>query len=243
VPCTLQSFFFSLHAKNNNKKTFSISQRSLHFSSDKQAILKMHFTSLFIAAAGASVAAAQDYAPPAAPLDTTTLTSTTTRVITLTQCNPTVTDCPLRTTTSTEVVLTTSTAAPEKPTTTSVYVPPTTTSIYEPVVNTTSHYVAPTIITTPIISTTKKAPSVKTTFYPAGNTTTKAGPTAPGPHPTKLPVPVPVPGSNTDVPGSPEKPGYEAPSPSTVPTAGASGLIASSGFLGAAMVAAMVALF
>ncbi|KAF5579053.1 hypothetical protein FPCIR_11315 [Fusarium pseudocircinatum] len=194
----------------------------------------MQFSSIMIAAAGASVAAAQDYAaPPAAGLDTTTLTSTTTRVITLTQCNPTVTDCPLRTTTSTEVVVTTSTAAPEVPTT-SVYVPPTT-SVYEPVVNTTSHEL-PTIISTPTISTTKKAPSAKTTFYPAGNTTTKAGPTAPGYTTTKLPVP----GSSTNVPGNP---GYEAPSPSTVPTAGASGLIASSGFVGAAMVAALVALF
>ncbi|KAF5563575.1 hypothetical protein H9Q69_002335 [Fusarium xylarioides] len=195
----------------------------------------MQFSSIMIAAAGASVAAAQDYAPPAAGLDTTTLTSTTTRVITLTQCNPTVTDCPLRTTTSTEVVVTTSTAAPEVPTTTSVYVPPTT-SVYEPVVNTTSHEL-PTIISTPTISTTKKAPSAKTTFYPAGNTTTKAGPTAPGSYTTTK---LPVPGSSTDVPGNP---GYEAPSPSTVPTAGASGLIASSGFVGAAMVAALVALF
>ncbi|KAL4724876.1 hypothetical protein ACLX1H_008323 [Fusarium chlamydosporum] len=190
----------------------------------------MHYTSIFIAAAGASVAAAQDYAPPA-PLDTTTLTSTTTRVITLTQCNPTVTDCPLRTHTSTE--------APAEPTTTSVYVPPTT-SIYEPVVNTTSHYEAPTIVTTPIISTTKKVPVVKTTFYPAGNTTVKAGPTAPH---TKLPVP----SGN----GNPGKPGYEAPpsgpstpeAPSSVPTAGANGLVASSGFLGAALIAAMAALF
>ncbi|WKT48762.1 hypothetical protein QSH57_013692 [Fusarium oxysporum f. sp. vasinfectum] len=174
----------------------------------------MQFSSIMIAAAGASVAAAQGYAPPAPVLDTTTLTSTTTRVITLTQCNPTVTNCPLRTTTSTEVVVTTSTAAPEVPTT-SVYVPPTT-SVYEP------------------------APSAKTTFYPAGNTTTKAGPTAPGSYTTTK---LPVPGSSTDVPANPGKPGYEAPSPSTVPTAGASGLIASSGFVGAAMVAAMVALF
>jgi hypothetical protein len=153
-----------------------------------------------------------------------------------------VTDCPLRTTTSTEVVVTTSTAEPEvpaEPTTTPVYVAPTT-SIYEPIVNTTSHYEAPTIVTTPIITTTKKAPVVKTTFYPAGNTTVKAGPTAPISHSTKLPVP----SSN----GNPEKPGYEAPpsspeAPSSVPTAGAAGLVASSGFLGAAMVAAMVALF
>ncbi|RGP72554.1 hypothetical protein FSPOR_2604 [Fusarium sporotrichioides] len=201
----------------------------------------MHYTSIFIAAAGASVAAAQDYAPPA-PLDTTTLTSTTTRVVTLTQCNPTVTDCPLRTHTSTEVVVTTSTAEPEVPAepTTSVYVAPTT-SIYEPVVNTTSHHEVPTIVNTPTIITTKKAPLPKTTFYPAGNTTVKAGPTAPVSHVTKLPVP----SSN----GTPEKPGYEAPpattpeAPSSVPTAGASGLIASSGLIGAAMVAAMVALF
>jgi len=197
----------------------------------------MQFSSIMIAAAGASVAAAQDYAPPAPVLDTTTLTSTTTRVITLTQCNPTVTNCPLRTTTSTEVVVTTSTAAPEVPTT-SVYVPPTT-SVYEPVVNTTSHEL-PTIISTPTISTTKTATSAKTTSYPAGNTTTKAGPTAPGSYTTTK---LPVPGSSTDVPANPGKPGYEAPSPSTVPTAGASGLIASSGFVGAAMVAAMVALF
>ncbi|KAL6912967.1 hypothetical protein ACHAPO_010911 [Fusarium lateritium] len=220
----------------------------------------MHYTSIFIAAAGASVAAAQDYAPPAqdyAPpaLDTTTLTSTTTQVITLTQCNPTVTDCPLRTHTSTEVVVTTSTAEPEVPTepTTSVYVAPTTsvyiaptTSVYvapttyEPIVNTTSHHEVPTIVNTPTIVTTKKAPLTKATYYPAGNTTVKAGPTAPFSHSTKLPVPT----SN----GTPEKPGYEAPpaspeAPSSVPTAGASGLIASSSFLGAAMVAAMVALF
>ncbi|CAG1963928.1 unnamed protein product [Fusarium graminearum] len=199
----------------------------------------MHYTSIFVAAAGASVAAAQDYAPPA--LDTTTLTSTTTRVITLTQCNPTVTDCPLRTHTSTEVVVTTSTAEPEVPAepTTSVYVAPTT-SIYEPVVNTTSHHEVPTIVNTPTISTTKKAPLPKTTYYPAGNTTVNAGLTAPVSHVTKLPVP----SSN----GTPEKPGYEAPpttpeAPSSVPTAGANGLIASSGFLGAALVAAMVALF
>ncbi|QPC78934.1 hypothetical protein HYE68_009686 [Fusarium pseudograminearum] len=200
----------------------------------------MHYTSIFVAAAGASVAAAQDYAPPA-PLDTTTLTSTTTQVITLTQCNPTVTDCPLRTHTSTEVVVTTSTAEPEVPAepTTSVYIAPTT-SIYEPVVNTTSHHEVPTIVNTPTITTTKKAPLPKTTYYPAGNTTVKAGPTAPVSHVTKLPVP----SSN----GTPEKPGYEAPpttpeAPSSVPTAGANGLIASSGFLGAALVAAMVALF
>ncbi|KAF4965236.1 hypothetical protein FSARC_6955 [Fusarium sarcochroum] len=205
----------------------------------------MHFTSIFIAAAGASVAAAQDYA---APLDTTTLTSTTTRVVTLTQCNPTVADCPLRTTTSTQVVVTTSTAQPvvpttsteepEVPTTTSVYVPPTTSVYQPPVVNTTSHEV-PTIITTPIISTTKKAPTAKTTFYPAGNTTTKAGPTAPVSPTTKLPVP----GSNSDVPGKPEQSGNGAPSPSIVPTAAANGLVASSSFLGAAIMAAMVALY
>ncbi|KAM6519483.1 hypothetical protein FALCPG4_013114 [Fusarium falciforme] len=204
----------------------------------------MRFTIFTVVAAGASLSAAQDYGLPS----TTTLTSTTTRVLTLTQCNPTVSDCPYRTTTSTEVLVETSTAqvettseaettSSEAETSTSVYVPPTTTSIEIPVVNTTTS-------TSTSSTSTKKVPSVKTTFYPAGNTTTKAGPTAPVTRTTKLNVP------GTNVPEYPENPptvpsgGSPSESaPVTVPTAAANGLVASSGFLGAALVAAFVALY
>ncbi|KAI8661503.1 hypothetical protein NCS55_01020600 [Fusarium keratoplasticum] len=204
----------------------------------------MRFTIFTVVAAGASLSAAQDYGLPS----TTTLTSTTTKVLTLTQCNPTVSDCPYRTTTSTEVLVETSTAqvettseaettSSEVETSTSVYVPPTTTSIEIPVVNTTTS-------TSTSTTSTKKVPSVKTTFYPAGNTTTKAGPTAPVTRTTKLNVP------GTNVPENPENPptvpsgGSPSESaPATVPTAAANGLVASSGFLGAALVAAFVALY
>lgn len=204
----------------------------------------MRFTIFTVVAAGASLSAAQDYGLPL----TTTLTSTTTKVLTLTQCNPTVSDCPYRTTTSTEVLVETSTAqvettsseaettSSEVETSTSVYVPPTTTSIEIPVVNTTTS-------TSTSSTSTKKVPSVKTTFYPAGNTTTKAGPTAPITRTTKLNVP------GTNVPETPENPTVPSggsPSesaPVTVPTAAANGLVASSGFLGAALVAAFVALY
>ncbi|KAH7258315.1 hypothetical protein NW759_005602 [Fusarium solani] len=208
----------------------------------------MRFTIFTVVAAGASLSAAQDYGLPS----TTTLTSTTTKVLTLTQCNPTVSDCPYRTTTSTEVLVETSTAqvettsseaettSSEVETSTSVYVPPTTTSIEIPVVNTTTS-------TSTSSTSTKKVPSVKTTFYPAGNTTTKAGPTAPVTRTTKLNVP------GTNVPEYPENPENPPTVPSggspsesapvTVPTAAANGLVASSGFLGAALVAAFVALY
>lgn len=204
----------------------------------------MRFTIFTVVAAGASLSAAQDYGLPS----TTTMTSTTTKVVTLTQCNPTVSDCPYRTTTSTEVLVETSTAqvettseaettSSEVETSTSIYVPPTTTSIEIPVVNTTTS-------TSTSSTSTKKVPSVKTTFYPAGNTTTKAGPTAPVTRTTKLNVP------GTNVPENPENPptvpsaGTPSESaPVTVPTAAANGLVASSGFLGAALVAAFVALY
>ncbi|KAJ3461610.1 hypothetical protein MRS44_010163 [Fusarium solani] len=191
----------------------------------------MRFTIFTVVAAGASLSAAQDYGLPS----TTTLTSTTTKVLTLTQCNPTVSDCPYRTTTSTEVLVETSTAQVE---TTSSEAETTSSEI--PVVNTTTS-------TSTSSTSTKKVPSVKTTFYPAGNTTTKAGPTAPVTRTTKLNVP------GTNVPEYPENPENPPTVPSggspsesapvTVPTAAANGLVASSGFLGAALVAAFVALY
>ncbi|KAH6890543.1 hypothetical protein B0T10DRAFT_322494 [Thelonectria olida] len=187
----------------------------------------MQFSVLSILA-GASLAAAA-YAPVGE--DTTTLTSTTTRVITLTACPDSVVDCPYRTTTTTEVAVITSTSAYVVSTPT--YVPP--------VVNTT-------------ISTTSSSSSIytppappKSTYYPAGNTTTHhAGPTAPvvtytshgGSVPTTL-----VPGSSV-VYTVPAAGTSAAPSevPSTV-TGAASALVAKSGVVGAIVVAALVALY
>ncbi|KAH6984845.1 hypothetical protein BKA56DRAFT_323212 [Ilyonectria sp. MPI-CAGE-AT-0026] len=163
----------------------------------------MRFSIFSVVAASSLVAATYDL-----PADegTTTMTSTTTRVITLTACPDSVVDCPYRTTTSTEVVITTSTSE-VIPTTTSIYIPPvvnttttSTTSVYTP------------IYTPPVVS--------KSTYYPAGNTTTH-GPTAPITHMT------------SSVPSS---------VPSTV-TGAASGLVAKSGFVGAAVMAALVALY
>ncbi|KAH8686913.1 hypothetical protein BGZ61DRAFT_47885 [Ilyonectria robusta] len=122
--------------------------------------------SIFSVVAASSLAAATYDLP--ADEGTTTMTSTTTRVITLTACPDSVVDCPYRTTTSTEVVITTSTSE-VIPSTTSIYIPPvvntttSTTSVYTP------------IYTPPVVS--------KSTYYPAGNTTTH-GPTAPITHST-----------------------------------------------------------
>ncbi|KAF4983296.1 hypothetical protein FZEAL_1281 [Fusarium zealandicum] len=224
----------------------------------------MRFTasSFAVVAASASLAAAHDYQTVA------TLTSTTTRVVTLTECNPTVPDCPYRTATSTQVLVETSTSKIETSTsevetstseietstsevetststseietsTSSVYTAPTSTTIEPPVVNSTTSTSATSTI---IKSATVKTATAKTTFYPAGNTTTKAGPTAPITRTTKLNVP------GTNVPEQPENPatpsgGSSGEAPSTVPTAAANGLVASSGVLGAAIIAAFVALY
>lgn len=213
----------------------------------------MRFTIFTILATGASLVAAQEVP------DTTTLTSTTTRVITLTECNPTVTDCPYRTTTSTEVLVETTTSEEPTtseettseeptsiyvppPTTTSVYVPPTTTSIeLPPVVNTTTSVI--TSSSTKVSYTHTHTPSIKTTFYPAGNTTTKAGPTAPVTRTTKI---TNVPG--TDVVEIPTQATEEGSSPSNaappaVPTGAANGLVAQSGLAGVAIMVAIFAMY
>lgn len=186
----------------------------------------MRFTILTILATAASLVAAQEVP------DTTTLTSTTTRVIILTECNPTVTDCPYRTTTSTEVILETTTSEEpttstyEAPTTTSVYVPPTTTSIeLPPVVNTT---------TSSTRSSTKvyQTPTIKTTFYPAGNSTTEIN--VPG---------TDAPSTDTIVNPQPTEEGSSPSTPVAVPTGAASGLAAQSGIVGVAVMAALFALY
>ncbi|KPM46084.1 hypothetical protein AK830_g525 [Neonectria ditissima] len=192
----------------------------------------MRFSILSVVAGASMVAATYDLPVE----DTTTLTSTTTRVLTLTACPDSVVDCPYRTTTSTEEVIITSTS-------TSAWIPTTTpettpTVIYTPpaappVVNTTSVY----------------TPIPKTTWYPAGNTTT-AGPTAPVTYITKVSqssavVPTTLisenaPAGTTVV----EVASSAAPSsvPSEVPASGASSVFAKSGAL-AVVVAAMAALY
>ncbi|RKU42124.1 hypothetical protein DL546_003886 [Coniochaeta pulveracea] len=73
--------------------------------------IKMQFKSIFVAvfAAGASIVAAQQD-------DTTTSTSTMTQTVTITSCNPTITNCPGRTsstssTSSTLAIITTSSSS------------------------------------------------------------------------------------------------------------------------------------
>ncbi|KAK7402812.1 hypothetical protein QQX98_011440 [Neonectria punicea] len=190
----------------------------------------MRFSILSVAAASASLVAATYDLPVE---DTTTLTSTTTRVLTLTACPDSVVDCPYRTTTSTEEVIITSTSQWIPTTTpaetTSIYTPP-----VAPVVNTTSVY----------------TPIPKTTWYPAGNTTTN-GPTAPVTHitkPTHSSAVVPTTLISENVPAGTtvvEVVSSAAPSsvPSEVPASGASGLYAKSGVVGAVVVAALAALY
>ncbi|KAK7417024.1 hypothetical protein QQZ08_011782 [Neonectria magnoliae] len=194
----------------------------------------MRFTILSVAAASASLVAATYDLPVE---DTTTLTSTTTRVLTLTACPDSVVDCPYRTTTSTEEIIITTTSqwipttTPAAETTSIIYTPPP----VAPVVNTTSVYI----------------PIPKTTWYPAGNTTTH-GPTAPVTHITKpthsSTVVVPTTFISENVPsGTPvvEVPSSSAPPsvPSEVPASGASGLYTKSGVVGAVVVAALAALY
>ncbi|KAL6414659.1 hypothetical protein AUP68_01190 [Ilyonectria robusta] len=184
--------------------------------------------SIFSVVAASSLAAATYDLP--ADEGTTTMTSTTTRVITLTACPDSVVDCPYRTTTSTEVVITTSTSE-VIPTTTSIYIPPvvntttSTTSVYTP------------IYTPPVVS--------KSTYYPAGNTTTH-GPTAPITHSTVVVPTTLVPASSEAPAGTTVVVGVTSSVPSSVPstvTGAASGLVAKSGFVGAAVMAALVALY
>ncbi|KAH7143889.1 hypothetical protein EDB81DRAFT_760283 [Dactylonectria macrodidyma] len=189
----------------------------------------MRFSVFSVVAASSLVSAAYE-----APVDegTTTLTSTTTHVITLTACPDSVVDCPYRTTTSTEVIITTSTPEPVvTPTTSSssIYIPP--------VVNTTSVY---TSVYTPIYTPPVSSKAVST-HYPISNTTTK-GPytyTAPAGGVTTV-ISYEAPAGTTVVEG------VTSTAPATVPTdaaGAASGLVAKTGVVGAAVVAALVALY
>ncbi|KAH7159885.1 hypothetical protein B0J13DRAFT_616685 [Dactylonectria estremocensis] len=192
----------------------------------------MRFSVFSVVAASSLVSAAYE-----APVDegTTTLTSTTTRVITLTACPDSVVDCPYRTTTSTEVVITTSTPEPVvTPTTSSsssIYVPP--------VVNTTSSVVY-TSVDTPIYTPPVSSKAIST-HYPINNTTTKGSYTytAPAGGVTTV-ISYEAPAGTTVVEG------VTSTAPATVPTdagSAASGLVVKSGFVGAAVMAALVALY
>ncbi|KAF7551622.1 hypothetical protein G7Z17_g4868 [Cylindrodendrum hubeiense] len=191
----------------------------------------MRFSIFSVVAASSLAAAAYDV-----PADegTTTLTSTTTRVITLTACPDSVVDCPYRTTTSTEVVITTSTSE-WIPTTTTT----STTPIYTPPVVNSTTSISTTSVYTPIYT----PPVSKSTYYPAGNTTTN-GPTAPVT--SSKPVAVTTLITYEAPAGTTVVAGETTTAPATVPstvTGAASGLVVKSGAVGAAVLAALVALY